>query len=153
MVKVSFLEDGTVEDNQIAFVVVMARYQNKWIMVRHNERSTWELPGGRREHKEDVRNAAARELFEETGARKFMLYPVSLYSVRGMGPETYGYIFYAEVSELSLLPNFEIAEISLVGSLPKHLAYPAIQPYIYKVVEDFDISKAKVKGRLYSFES
>lgn len=45
-------------------------------------------------------------------------------------------LFFADVSEVGELPNFEIGEISLFDELPKKLTYPEIQPYLFdKVVK------------------
>lgn len=62
-------------------VVVVSRYRNQWILVRHKERLTWEVPAGHREPQETLEAAACRELYEETGAAEFELYPVGVYGV------------------------------------------------------------------------
>ena len=50
------------------WVVILAiqPISGKWLMVYHNDRG-WELPGGRIEDGESIKNAALREPFEETG--------------------------------------------------------------------------------------
>ncbi|MGE5605581.1 MAG: NUDIX hydrolase [Bacteroidota bacterium] len=100
-------------------------------MVRHRQRSTWEVPGGHREDQEDSQKAAERELYEETGAEEFKVFPVSAYSVKNSGIVTFGKLFYAEIKTLGNLPNFEIAEIKLADDILKEtLTYPAIQPVL-----------------------
>lgn len=48
-------------------VMVVARYQGAVLMVRHEQRGLWELPGGTIEPGEGARACARRELREETG--------------------------------------------------------------------------------------
>gem|GEM_PF-3293232 len=31
-------------DENIEYVIIVSRYQGKWIYVQHKERDTWELP-------------------------------------------------------------------------------------------------------------
>jgi 8-oxo-dGTP diphosphatase len=79
--KVQFYEDNTIDDDKLEFAVILAKYQNKWIYCKHKERDTWEIPGGHREKDEEILNTAKRELKEETGAEKFTMIPVAVYSV------------------------------------------------------------------------
>ncbi|SHE77555.1 8-oxo-dGTP diphosphatase [Tissierella praeacuta DSM 18095] len=137
MLKVNFHDLNTVEDTKLKFAVIMARYNEKWIFVRHKDRLTWEIPGGHREENEDINFTASRELVEETGAKDFRIVPVSIYSVTRDGIESFGKLFYSEVEYLGELPNFEIAEIKLFDIIPESLTYPLIQPYLFKKIEDF----------------
>lgn len=70
MIKVSFKELGSIEDSKLKFVAIVTRYKDKWLYVKHKERTTWEIPGGHREENESISYAASRELFEEAGAIK-----------------------------------------------------------------------------------
>lgn len=81
-----------------------------------------------------VNIAASRELVEETGAKDFKIYPVSIYSVLNDGTRSFGQLFYAEVKKFNKLPDFEIGEIKLFNSIPENLTYPLIQPQLFREV-------------------
>ena len=136
MIKVSFSRYSEAVDGQLAFAVIAARMDGKWIFCRHRERSTWEIPGGHREPDEAIDAAARRELYEETGAVEYDLAPVCVYSVIS-DRESMGMLYFAEVRRLDPLPPTEIAEIQLMDSLPAELTYPMIQPHLYRRVQEW----------------
>lgn len=68
------------EAKELKYVVIACKYKEDWLFVRHKERQTWEIPGGHIEN-EGPDQAAARELFEETGALKYTLDALCDYSV------------------------------------------------------------------------
>ncbi len=142
MLKVNFYELNTVEDSKLQFAVIMARHKGKWIFVRHKERLSWEIPGGHREENESIDMTASRELTEETGAKKFNITPLCIYSVVRDEAESYGQLFLSEVECLDELPNSEIGEIKLFDTMPESLTYPLIQPYLFKKVEKSYIMEA-----------
>lgn len=137
MITVNFHDLNTIEDDKLQFAVIMARYQGKWIFVRHKERMTWEIPGGHRENNEDINFTASRELKEETGAKDFKITPVCIYSVNRDEAESFGQLFYSQVESLDELPDSEIGESQLFDTIPKNLTYPLIQPYLFSRVEEF----------------
>lgn len=140
MIKVNFYDLNEELDSKLLYAVIMARYKEKWIFVRHKDRNTWEIPGGHREENEDINNTASRELFEETGAKFFDIKPVCIYSVDNGEGETFGQLFCAEITHIEELPDSEIGEIKLFYSIPKNLTYPLIQPHLFKNVEEYYIS-------------
>lgn len=139
MITVNFHDLNIIEDDKLQFAVIMARYQGKWIFVRHKERMTWEIPGGHRENNEDINFTASRELKEETGAENFKITPVCIYSVSRGEAESFGQLFYSEIESLDELPDSEIGEIQLFDTIPESesLTYPLIQPYLFDRVEEF----------------
>ena len=132
---VGFHNDHEVPDGLLKFAVVTAQYDGKWVFCRHKDCDTYEIPGGHREAGEAIDDAARRELCEETGAVRFSLSPVCVYSVtRDSGP-SFGKLYFAEIEELGLLPpEMEIREIAFFGGLPAKLTYPEIQPALHEKV-------------------
>lgn len=100
MTKVKFYEN--VEDELLKFAVIISKTQNKYVFCKHKDRDTWEVPGGHREHEEDIIDTAKRELYEETGALEFDIKPVCIYSVTmpdhlNHGEESFGMLFFADI--------------------------------------------------------
>lgn len=130
--QVNFYEQA--DDALLKFAVILTRYRGQWVFCKHKQRDTWEVPGGHREPGETIRQAAARELREESGAREFTLAPVCCYSVTGKsrvnatGEETFGMLFCAEVTAFAPELHSEMERIALWDELPAALTYPDIQP-------------------------
>ena len=75
MIKEVRFYDGA-DDGKLKFAVILARSGGKLVFCRHRDRTTLEIPGGRREPGERIEETAARELREETGAEEFTIRPV-----------------------------------------------------------------------------
>lgn len=136
MFTITFHRCSEIEPSKLKYAVICTRYQGLWLLCRHKERTTWEVPGGHIEPGETAREAAVRELWEETGVKRAEIHPVCVYAVSRDGTPTYGMLFFAEADEPGILPkNSEIGETALFPHLPENLTYPDIQPYLYDRVQ------------------
>lgn len=135
MTEVRFYD--TVDDSLLKFAVIIACSKGRWVFCKHKERDTYEIPGGHRESGENILDTAKRELYEETGAVKYSIKPICVYSVTAPnefdGVETFGGLYFADIEEFEEELHSEIERISFFDSLPEKLTYPMIQP---KLVEE-----------------
>lgn len=85
-------------------------------------------------YSQEQKETAKRELQEETGAVKFDLEPLCVYSVIGKtranesGEESFGLLCFAENIEFSGKLESEIEKVELMDELPENRTYPLIQP-------------------------
>jgi 8-oxo-dGTP diphosphatase len=110
MIKVDFYD--SIDDSLLKFAVIVSRYEGKWVLCKHKERSTYEFPGGHREIGEDILVAAKRELYEETGATEYSMQQIGVYSVSsdqqaGGKEQTFGMLYFAEIFKLGALPGLK----------------------------------------------
>ena len=138
MLEVKFYD--TVDDALLKFAVIISKSSGNWVMCKHKERATYEGPGGHPQEGEDILDTAKRELQEETGAVKFDLEPLCVYSVTGKtrvnenGEESFGLLCFAEIFEFSGKLESEIEKVELMDELPENWTYPLIQP---KLIEEY----------------
>ena len=120
MLEVKLYNLGTIDEKEYTRVVCVCRYKDKWIFSKNNKRGGWEVPGGHIEEGEDWLTAAKREMYEETGATKIEVTPISVYKI-----STYGLLCYCEILEMSELPKeYEMEKILLSDKPPENLTYP-----------------------------
>lgn len=130
MVEVKFYDE--VDDSLLKFAVIIAKTNNKWVLCKHRKRNTYEVPGGHREDGESIMDTAKRELYEETGAIRYTLKPVCVYSVTAPdnfnGEETFGMLYYADIHSFEPELHSEIERIVITDQLVDQWTYPLIQP-------------------------
>ncbi len=140
-------------DSMHKYVVIFARYKGQWLYTRKKNKQTWETAGGHIEPGETSMDAARRELWEETGAVDFTLYPVCDYHVDNTaaipGDEASGQVFLADVRALGEMPDFEMAETCLDQRYPLWLSYPAIVTELWPVAEEKRIELMAAENRIF----
>ena len=149
MLEVKFYD--SVDDSLLKFAVIVSQSNGKWVFCKHKERDTYEVPGGHREAGESILETAKRELQEETGAIRFDMKPLCVYSVTGKtrvndtGEESFGLLCYAEITEFATELHSEMEKIVLLGELPEEWTYPLIQS---KLIEKYLQMKNTIDFRL-----
>jgi 8-oxo-dGTP diphosphatase len=138
MTSVTFYDPDFAPDTKLTYSVISARFEGKWIFVRHHKRTTFEIAGGHIEEGETSHEAACRELMEETGAVLFTIECISTYSVEKDEETGWGRLYVADVSELGPIPDIsEIAEVVLLDKIPENPTHPDIQPFLFKKTIEF----------------
>ena len=138
MLEVKFYD--SVDDSLLKFAVIVSQSNGKWVFCKHKERDTYEVPGGHREAGESILETAKRELQEETGAIRFDMKPLCVYSVTGKtrvndtGEESFGLLCCAEITEFATELHSEMEKIVLLDGLTEEWTYPLIQP---KLIEKY----------------
>ncbi len=137
MTEVRFYD--SVSDELLKFAVIISKTNSKWVFCKHKERNTYEFPGGHREENEDIIDTARRELYEETGALRFDLKPICIYSVTAEdnfnGQETFGFLFFADIFDFENELHSEMEKIVITDNLVDNWTYPLIQPELIKEAE------------------
>jgi len=133
---------GTLKDYRFASIIAL--HEGRWLLCREASRDTWETPGGHIEPGETPVEAARRELFEETGAKDFDLYPLCDYWAchephEPLEGQANGQQFFAHVHALGPLPEgSEIAEVTQHTVFPTAgLTYPELEAAILPWAEAF----------------
>lgn len=149
MLEVKFYD--SVDDSLLKFAVIVSQSNGKWVFCKHKERDTYEVPGGHREAGESILETAKRELQEETGAIRFDMKPLCVYSVTGKtrvndtGEESFGLLCYAEITGFATELHSEMEKIVLLDELPEEWTYPLIQT---KLIEKYLQMKNTIDFRL-----
>ena len=154
MLEVKFYD--SIDDSLLKFAVIISQSNGKWVFCKHKERDTFEVPGGHREAGENILETAKRELQEETGAIKFDIKLVCVYSVTGKtrvndtGEESFGGLYFAEISEFAKELHSEMEKVVLMDELPDNWTYPLIQPKLiqkYLQIERQTYSKIQLAAK------
>lgn len=114
------------ELDNIGFVCIEAAHQDKWVLSLHKRRRSWEVPGGHVESGEDPLHAAKRELYEETGALDYDIYPVWDYDVRREDGTLHnnGRVYFAVIRSFGPLPEgSEMERVDFFDVLPENVTY------------------------------
>ncbi len=133
-IEIKFYDDKDDAVQALKYVVIISRYQDQWLFVKHRDRSTWEVPGGHIEVEEAPDHAARRELIEETSADDFSIQSICNYSVERDGFISYGRLYFAQINHLVGSFEHEIQSVGLFQEMPEHLTYPDIQPHLMEHV-------------------
>ncbi|WP_377888082.1 RNA deprotection pyrophosphohydrolase [Alkalihalobacillus sp. R86527] len=102
-------------------VWVICQLEGKWLLTEHSRRGI-EFPGGKVEDGETAKEAAVREVYEETGGVVSTIQYVGQYRVEGKGGTIIKNVYYADIDHLVSKEDYmETNGPVLLGNLPKDL--------------------------------
>ena len=120
MLEVKLFDLGYCDESEYTRVVCVSKYKGKYVFCYNKKRNGWEIPGGHIEEGETWEEAAKREMYEETGATKIKLIPISVYKI-----SSFALLCYCEIEEMQELPKeYEMDKILLTDTLPDNMTYP-----------------------------
>ncbi|WP_110927325.1 RNA deprotection pyrophosphohydrolase [Bacillus massiliglaciei] len=112
-------------------VFALCRLGEKWVLTRHKKRGV-EFPGGKREKGETEKQAAEREIYEETGGIVKHLSFIGQYKVYDQRPFVKS-VFFAELLRLEKKDEYlETDGPVLMKSLPENIRDHAEFSFIMK---------------------
>jgi 8-oxo-dGTP diphosphatase len=114
---------GSLDD--IKYVWMITKHNGKFVLSFHRKSQKWDHVGGHVEKDETPLAAAKRELFEETGAIDFDIYPVFDHKAfREDGSFNNGRTYFVNVREFSDLPDgSEMDKIGIFDEIPENFRY------------------------------
>src|SRR5699024_3078007 len=113
-------------------VWVICRHKDKWLLTKHKERGL-EFPGGKVEEGETAKQAAIREVKEETGAKIKRINYIGQYFVSGKSGSIIKNVYYAEIDEIIDKENyFETEEQKMMNNIPSNIKHNNLYSFIMK---------------------
>lgn len=166
MLEVKFYDRVT--DCQLKFAVIISRSNEKWVLCKHKERTTYEFPGGHRENGESIIDTAKRELYEETGALDYgVISENSMYAMpeaaipsiesieeEAVSAESSNSIFIPASVDIGPMSVYYIKDLGINANSAKNITSPTGNAYnlIKGKTFDFDLTwypRNAVKVGLY----
>ena len=140
MTEILFFEQ--LDDELLSCAAVAARFHGQWVLCRHGEDGSYEMPGGPRRDGENIEQTARRGLCERTGAARFRLQHVSAYAERGDdGSMKYGMLYYAEIQDFFDAAGPDAGRVGLFADPPENLAFPHTQPALLRRAQEASAEK------------
>ncbi|MFO7852690.1 MAG: NUDIX domain-containing protein [Bacteroidota bacterium] len=144
MLEIQFHPPAYYPECGFKYVVIGARYKDKWVFIKHKQRHSYEIPAGRINSEEDTDMAAGRELREETGAIRYKIECISTYTILENNKQRAGKLYYAEIESMGQEhDDHEIEKVVFSDVLPTVHSFPYVQTVLFDYLEKYRINKQK----------
>lgn len=130
-------------------VWVICKYNGSWLLTKHKERGL-EFPGGKVEKGEQAREAAIREVMEETGGKVKDIDYIGQYLVFGKSDTVIKNVYYATIDKLIQQETYyETEGPVLLDNLPVNVKFNDLYSFIMKDgVLDYCMEHLQLTGNL-----
>lgn len=129
-------------------ITVSKSKNNNYILVKHKERSYFEIPGGKCESQNYLLEAR-RELEEETGTKKYDIEYNMSYAIDVQGQFNYTHIYSAKLYDFQVNEKFEMEKVEEFKEIPVRLNYE-MHKYVLWVYETKILNKEdKIQAVFY----
>ncbi|MBM7600737.1 8-oxo-dGTP diphosphatase [Virgibacillus halotolerans] len=113
-------------------VLIICKHNNRWLLTSHKERGL-EFPGGKVEIGETAKQAAIREVMEETGGHIDSIDYIAQYYVAGKSDTVIKNVYFANIDELTKQNTYyETEGPVLLKQLPANVRYNSLYSFIMK---------------------
>lgn len=113
-------------------VWVVCRHKDKWLLTKHKGRG-YEFPGGNVEEGENAKEAAIREVKEETGGNVEKIYYIGQYNVTGRNETVIKNVYFAKINQLIQQDTYyETEGPLLLKKIPSNVRYNQLYSFIMK---------------------
>ena len=124
---------GYCEESEYTRVVCVSRYKGKFVFSYNKKRKGWEIPGGHIEEGESWKEAAKREMYEETGATRIEIESVCVYKIN-----SFALLCFCEIIEIEeISKDYEIEKVMFSDKLPQNLTFPEAHTLYFDIVKEY----------------
>lgn len=124
---------GFCEESEYTRVVCVSRYKGKFVFSYNKKRKGWEIPGGHIEDGESWKDAAKREMYEETGATEIVVEPVCVYKIN-----SFALLCFCEIIKIEeLSKDYEMEKVMFSDDLPQNLTFPEAYTLYFDIVKKY----------------
>ncbi len=140
---------SNLEYEKAVYTITISKSKNdNYILVKHKERTNFEIPGGKCETTNYL-DEASRELEEETGTTNYEIKYFMSYGVDVDKAFNYTHIYLAKLEDYSVNKNFEMEVVEEFIEIPKKLNYELHRYILWLYEKNKEKLEQQIKLKFY----